>query len=327
MYLKKQTLCLKDIRNELVLHDLGVGNPVFAILFGAAFVVTSKAMEQKADHEEEVQVWDVRLKARDHSIEGSRHAPGEGQDPVTQVVRVTRETPPSRNEKLASSLGDNDLGRLTPDRALGVLLELVLLTVGASENKVTDAEDQDAQQVVPKRILARIEVDVPALNAVVIGDPNIVAPQKHPAESFLEDIPGSDNEVFQDEVVEDVQEVEEADDQHGSVDITKLVVLLGRDGEVDQHPPSKTRARFGEELDVKSDRVVVQRVKLNTEPQIVSEVADRDLLGRVLALNEQVECEDEREDVGNPEEFQEVFSQQGHSPVRGEAVTKEEEAQ
>jgi len=141
----------------------------------------------------------------------------------------------------------------------------------------------------------------------------------------LEDVPGCDDEVFQNEVVEDIKEVEEADDENGGVDVAKFTELLGSNREVNENPPSQAWARLREELDIEAERVVVKRVKFNSEPQVVREVAHGDLFGGVLSLDEQIEGKDEGEDVGDPQQFQEVVSQQRHLPTGNDMVSIKEE--
>jgi len=57
----------------------------------------------------------------------------------------------------------------------------------------------------------------------------------------------------------------------------------------------------------RTERVIVQWVELNTEPQVIREVTKTYFLAGVLALDKQIECKSEGEDVGDPQEFQEVL--------------------
>ena len=128
----------------------------------------------------------------------------------------------------------------------------MLLAVGTTEYDVANDEDDNAENVVPKRVLTWVEVDIPALDAIEVGYPHVVTPQQHPAKALLENVPSSYNEVLKNKVVEDVKEVEAADNEHGHIDIAELVVLLGGNREIHKHPPLEARATLREELDVKA---------------------------------------------------------------------------
>jgi hypothetical protein len=130
---------LVDIWNELVRNDFTVLFPELSILAMTSLVVTLNANEEESRHVEDVKVGEDVARA-------AGHAHGQRDQKVTNVVKVTGETPESRSEKerlvdfsiRGNVLGPNDLSRLSPDFALAVRRsDNVLLIVDSPEDIVS----------------------------------------------------------------------------------------------------------------------------------------------------------------------------------------------
>lgn len=134
---------LVDVGDQLVRNSLHVLFPELAILALAASVITLDAVQQQDGHVDDVEV-------RQQVLGAAGHAHGQGDQEITNIVEVTRETPVSgaEEERLVGlavrgdERGADHLGGLAPDHALAVgRADNVLLVVDRAEDEVTSEAD------------------------------------------------------------------------------------------------------------------------------------------------------------------------------------------
>jgi len=141
---------LVDVRDELVRDSLHVLLPELAVLALAASVITLDAVQQQDGHVDDVEV-------RQQVLGTARHAHGQGDQQITNIVEVTGETPVSRAQQQrlvglairGDERGADDLGGLAPDHALAVGgADNILLVVDGAEDEVSsEANGEDESKL------------------------------------------------------------------------------------------------------------------------------------------------------------------------------------
>lgn len=129
-----------DSREHSVGDALLVLDPDFLVLGRALVVVADGAMSIERDEVDGVPEGE---EVREAAGEGKR----EGDDPVSQVVGLAEDTPPSGDEDATVT---ERFRLLAPDEHVGIVLKVILLGVGASEDPVADAEEEDESDL-PER--------------------------------------------------------------------------------------------------------------------------------------------------------------------------------
>ena len=110
-------------RDDPPAHPTAVAIPILAVLGRAALVVTTLAMHQQKRKIDRVEVGQQRS-------EPAGKRPGETQQPVTQIIRMARPTPKTRNEQAVAMPGLQEFGGLAPDlQAVRIAPKAVLLKI------------------------------------------------------------------------------------------------------------------------------------------------------------------------------------------------------
>ena len=122
---------LDDTREDSVRDALLVLDPNVLVLGGALVVVADGTVGVERD---EVDGIPESEDMSESAGEGKR----EGDDPISEIVGLAEDTPPSRDEDASVS---ESLRLLTPDENVRVVLKVVLLRVGTAENPVSNAEE------------------------------------------------------------------------------------------------------------------------------------------------------------------------------------------
>jgi hypothetical protein len=172
---------LVDIRNDPVRHNLHILFPIITVLLGAVLVVSPLSVDQEDDKVEKVKVGDG-------GVEAGREGPGEGHDPVAEVVGVPAPAPPAAGDEPGPLLR---LHRL--QAGLPAVPEIVLLAVGGAEDVVAEhveGEDDGGQDGAELDLLVD---EVAGLEGVGEGDPGEVADGEHETEAVGGDVHGGED--------------------------------------------------------------------------------------------------------------------------------------
>ncbi len=229
-------------------------------------------------------------------MEARRQAPRQIEAELPRVVELAPDSPEPRREELAA----DGLRRLAPDGPLRVGLELVLLLVRPAEQDEARPVQRDEQGELPRRQRVRIVDEVPPGDAVEEGHEHVVPPDQHPAEALREDVPREDHPVLELEVVHEVREVERLVDPHPRRHVAELLVLRGRERDVEQ-AEAHQRGAVREELEIDAGDLGVEVDAV----EAVEDEAERALPALLLARDRQVEREREGGGVRDDEEREE----------------------
>lgn len=169
--------------------------------------------------------------------------------PVTGIVDVTSDAPPSRGNESRSSLG-LEVGKVLNAGILRIPAEVVLLRVGQAEDAITSSQDGTNSNQAESAKLLRMDGKVACLSRVHERQPNDISEAQHEPEAVSSDIHGSQDRWFHVNAVQNVDSLDGGDEEDRIGNIAVQTVLLGDEGAVENDPPQETGAHFHEFLDV-----------------------------------------------------------------------------
>ena len=207
--------------------------------------------------------------------------------PVADVVGVTADAPPRRDDERSTTLGLHCL-QVSDAGISGVLSELILLAVGEAEGDISDDVDGGGEEEPEVGERLGVDVEVLALEGVEEGNPCDVAEAEHETESVVDNIHHGDVAGLELEGVDDVEEVAEAGTESrkeltvgiGSEPLREVLrstgftedslVLGNNEGPGKNRPTNQTRTEFENPLEVEFAQA---RVQLTTDPEVVENIA------------------------------------------------------
>lgn len=146
--------------------------------------------------------------------------------PVTQVVDVTRKTPPAGDHELGAALG-LDVLEILAAGVVGVGAETILLVVGTAEDRVADCGDAEDHCETLEAELEREHGEVAGLEVVDEGHPDEVSEGKHEAEAVHDDVHGGQKRGLHVKTVQDIEGLEDGDQDYRVGDVAIFPVLAG----------------------------------------------------------------------------------------------------
>jgi len=154
--------------------------PVFAVLFLASFVIAALAMDEEYGEVDDVEVGNG-------CVEAGGKRPCQTHEEIAKVVRVSRATPPSRNEKLRAALSCNILQilRIRP------VPEIVLLAIRRPEDVVAQEVDKEDAGDAQRPELNGAEDKIACLECVDERHKEEISNSEHEPEAVARDVHGS----------------------------------------------------------------------------------------------------------------------------------------
>lgn len=300
--MKERQRHLIDTRNDAAAYKLAVLVPILSVL-----LLTSLVVPKLTVYEEHGKVSNVEV--RNWGSKTTRQRPSPSHNPVTEVVGVSRTTPPARSEKLATRCSSH----VVEVFRIGTVAELVLFRVGFTEDVVSDEVNADDGSSAGDAKVDRMESKVASLKTIHKGNPDEVSDGKHEPETVGGNVHGGEDGRLHEQSVSDVPKVESANEDHAVGDTAvKLNVLVAGTANVEDSPENKTGAKLVERLDVEAADA---RVELATNEPVVEDVARVAAESEKLALTERAEVAvdslSKRVEQGGREETRPVLVKDG----------------
>lgn len=173
---------LVDTRNDAAANKLAVLVPVLSVL-----LLTSPIVPELTVNEQDSKVSNIEVRNGSSKTTGERPSPSH--DPVTEVVGVSRTSPPAGSEELATRSGRHVLQVLR----VGTVAELILLGVGLTEDVISDQVDADDSSSAGNAEVDRMESKVASLQAIDEGDADKITDREHEPETIGGDVHGGED--------------------------------------------------------------------------------------------------------------------------------------
>lgn len=288
----KRATSLEDVRKDLVRHLGAILFPVLSVLSAAASIITVDTVDEEDGHIDDVEV-------RHEVGHSTGEAEGERHHEVTDVVKVTRKTPPSREEEVGltdGSIGLLELGRdvlsgLAPDVAFALVgTEVVLLSVDGAEDVVSgESESVDSNESGGGEINGVLHEEG-RLERVEVGKPDKITVGEVITEVIVGNINGAEVPALVVEKVHNVNVVEDVQSNHRVGNVSNTLVLGSGKREVDDGPSNNSGTSIEEELEV--EILADTGVELNSHENVIE-----NRVGKLAILR--VGGEETGLDVGN----------------------------